>query len=174
MPSPPRPVVQFTEPQDLELVVVPDYTRFLNDRGDVRDPSQNMGDAKHLAEGFDALDAVLKRDDGCVIGQQRQTLFGSRLGVVGLDHEQDHVDRAEFFRQIGGVVGRDRSRQMDVAGFRQDLQAVRADGVQVAPTGDESHLMAGLGQFGAKIATNSARTHDGDFQSHLVVLPLRF
>ena len=50
-----------------------------------------------------AVDAVLQRDDPGVVADQRRERPRRRVGVAELHREDDHVDRADRGRVVGGA-----------------------------------------------------------------------
>ena len=79
-----------------------------------------------------------------------------RLGVPQLDREEHRLDRADRAR----IVGDAKRVEMEIALGTLEREAALAQGREMAPAGEEMHLLPGRREACAEIAPDPARRQD--------------
>ena len=137
---------------------VPDMPRGQHVADDAAESTEHVLRTEGRGQPVGGLDAILQRNhDGIPTDERPHALRGVR-NLPGLDADQHDVDRAQRRRIVGG------GRRLDheVAGDARHPKAARADGRQVLSPGDEGHVLAGLGQPPAEVASHCAGSEDRD------------
>src|SRR5262249_36931904 len=117
-------------------------------------------------DSLDALDAVLKRDDGGAFVDERPDRRSRAFGVPQLHREEHSIDRPER----AGVLSERWLRDPDVAVCALDDQPALAHRSEMPAAGYERHVVPALGELRAEIAADAARCHYRDAHSRVLSL----
>jgi len=126
------------------------------------DQAMRAGDSADLLGG---VDAVEKRQDRRLRAQEGQNRPGRGGEIVGLDGEEDEIDRADF----GRIFHRPGFFDDEIAMDALDPQPVLLNRPQMLPAGDERDVLPGPGQQRPIVTADSARPHDRDFHDPIIL-----
>jgi hypothetical protein len=102
--------------------------------------------------------AILRRDDGGRVAEQRRHLIGGFPGLMRLQRDDDIVLRPEF----GRIAGRRHFRDLLLI-VDQQLQAPAFDSGQMLTAGNDGDIRPAILQENGHIAANRARAKNTDF-----------
>ena len=108
-------------------------------------------------------DAVLGGDDRCRVVQQRLDQRPARRVRVGLQAQEDEVDRADLGRVVGGV-----GAGGEVPARAEHPHSVPPHGRQMRSTGDEVHIGARAVERGADVGADRTGAENCDFHGNSV------
>ena len=151
----------------------------LRNHAGLADRGRHIGNTAHhrigaedLAQRVVLLNAVLERNDAGLRRHDRQQRARGTFSVPELDAEEDHVDRSDGARIVGGVhLG-----QMQRLVRAVDGEAVGPHRFKMCAAGNERDVGAAPREPRAEIAADPARTHNGNTQRSLlqaVIAPRR-
>jgi len=132
------------------------------------DPGEDAAEAAEDALGAEdggelggGLDAVLEGDDECVGAEERAHVAGGVGDLPGLDAEEDDVGRTQFGWGVGSTGGLDH----EIAFGACDAQPAFTHSAEGLASGDESDVLAGLGEPASEVGTDGAGAEDGYLQA---------
>ena len=154
-----RPV-EFADGEARRAARVLDDTGFRDGRKDVGDAPEDVFAADFVGDEPLVVDAVLQREHGGVLADERIQVLCGRLGVVRFHGEQDVVARPDIRRLVGrGHV------DGEIASDALHADAVLTECVEVFPPSDQVDVGTSLCEPAAEVAAHAARTVDGDRHS---------
>src|SRR5262249_52345254 len=113
--------------------------------------------AHHGGDALEVPEAVLHRDDVAVRGEKRRHRTDRRVGVPGLDGEQDG---GELSAECGGVADAREAGYVVVAEEPFDAEPAPAHGVEVLSASEQGDGPATRGEQAADHGAQGSRTGD--------------